>query len=108
MLATLTAEISGEKTVVRLAGEVDILSIAGLRDALTGYLARRPRVLVVDLARVTFFAVSGVSALIATRHAADAQGVRLLLARPSRAVRRTLELTGADVEFDIADQLRVP
>jgi hypothetical protein len=55
---------AGEVLVLRVAGEVDLLTIAILQGALTSALARGPCHLLVDLAELTFCCVRGLSLLV--------------------------------------------
>jgi anti-anti-sigma factor len=53
----------GDIVVVRVAGEIDMLSLHVLRDALSAAADRNPADLVVDLAGVTFCSVRGYALL---------------------------------------------
>jgi anti-anti-sigma factor len=65
---------AGEVLVLRVAGEVDLLTVAVLRDALTSSLARGPGHLLVDLAGMTFCSVRGLSLLVQAGRTAAEQG----------------------------------
>jgi anti-anti-sigma factor len=79
---------------VRLAGELDVASAGIARRAVEQFGAGTKRI-VLDLSRVTFFDAAGIRFLFAAREQASAAGGDLVLRRPSTAVRRVLELTGA-------------
>ena len=64
----------GEILVLRVAGEVDLLTIAVLQGALTSSLARGPCHLLVDLAEMTFCSVRGLSLLVQAGRTAAGQG----------------------------------
>lgn len=81
--------------VVTVAGEVDMLTVASLRQALAP-LAADPavRVLVCDLSRISFFGCSGVTALLDTRADMVERGAHLRLVARAHAVLRPLTVTG--------------
>ena len=83
-----------ERVTVHLAGELDCASAA------TGHLAlsragAREKEVVLDLSRVVFVDASGIRFLLSAQRRARAADRRLIVRRPSRSVRRMLELTGA-------------
>ena len=87
-------ELDEERLTVHLAGELDYAS------ATTGHLAlaragARAKEIVLDLSRVVFVDAAGVRFLLSAQRRARAADRRLIVRRPSRSVRRMLELTGA-------------
>jgi anti-anti-sigma factor len=72
--ATALASPAGEVLVLRVAGEVDLLTIAVLQGALRNSLARGPCHLLVDLAELTFCSVRGLSLLVQAGRTAAGQG----------------------------------
>lgn len=81
------------QAVVRLAGELDFASAAVAHLALERagpHLAE----ITLDLSRVVFLDASGVRFLISAQRRARAARRRIIIRRPSRSVRRMLELTG--------------
>ena len=87
-------ELDDERVTVHLAGELDYASAA------TGHLAlaragARAKEIVLDLSRVVFVDAAGVRFLLSAQRRARAADHRLIVRRPSRSVRRMLELTGA-------------
>ncbi|SOB88760.1 anti-sigma B factor antagonist [Streptomyces sp. 1331.2] len=84
--------------------EIDILALA--EEALTSLVGVRPPVLVVDLERVGFCDSCALNLLLGTRLSAQAVGVEFRLAAPASAVRRVLELTGAQVVFSVHASVR--
>lgn len=79
-------------TVIEVAGEIDLTSVARLREALKTAVARGTVVL--DTANVIFCDSSGLRALIEAGQAARAHGTRFRLAACSAAVYRVIDLTG--------------
>jgi anti-sigma B factor antagonist len=84
---------AGGAVLVRPVGRLDLATATALRTGLAA-LARSHRLLVVDLAGVSFLDVAGLEALIAGRRAARRAGGDLRLARPPTQPRLVLELTG--------------
>lgn len=87
--------------VVALAGECDL----SVRDKLTGVLltaVAESRVVVVDLAGLTFLDSSGIHALVRAHQAALREGGNLYAVRAGGVVAELLDLTG------VAELLRVP
>jgi stage II sporulation protein AA (anti-sigma F factor antagonist) len=83
----------GMCSVLRLAGEAD-LTCTGLRDALTAEVARRPRLLLVDMSAVTFIDSGATQMIIAAYQVFNHEGGTLALVSPAPAVARVLQLTG--------------
>jgi anti-sigma B factor antagonist len=97
----LAVEQRGDAVVVRVRGELDILTAPAMADALAEAVAAGPRVVVVDLAEVAFCASSGLQAMLRARDAAGRHGVRLCLARLSPAAQRTMTVSGMLRLFEI-------
>jgi anti-anti-sigma factor len=70
-----------------------------LVDALVAIEPRR--LLVLDLAGVTFFCADGIRALLRVRSAVTAAGGRLVLRGPAPCVRKVLAITGDDRLFEV-------
>ncbi|MFD0260075.1 STAS domain-containing protein [Kitasatospora indigofera] len=100
---TTVARESSGGPVVEVTGELDYDTAPRVRVALEDALAVAPvpPILVVDLAGVTFCDSSGLNALLQARIDAQGQGSVLRLARPTPAVARLLEITGADQVFPV-------
>lgn len=105
-LASFRAEHVDDGVVIHARGEVDMLTTPKLRTMLAELIESRPRVVVLDLSDVSFFASSGLSTLVEARDIAAANGVLLHLACPSRAVRRPLQITGLAGRFEIYDDVQ--
>jgi anti-anti-sigma factor len=79
---------------VAVGGEIDLESGPRLHDQLCSVMqAYGPR-LTVDLTGVTFIDCAGLTALLASRRAAQGLGGWIRLAETSRCVRRLIEATG--------------
>lgn len=81
--------------LVTVAGEVDMLTVASLRQALAPLVADPGVDMVIcDLSRVSFFGCSGVTALLDAREVMVRRGARLRLVAQAHAVLRPLTVTG--------------
>ncbi|MER6400834.1 STAS domain-containing protein [Kitasatospora sp. NPDC001603] len=100
---TVTAHDSPVGPVLECRGELDFDEAPVLNRAVHRALAARPvpPMLLVDLGAVTFMDSAGLNALLIARIEAARQGTVVRLARPSHAVARMLEITGADQVFPI-------
>lgn len=93
---TVRATRDGDRAVLRLVGEVDISNSQRLRGRLNDLLAPgrsdEVRALVVDLSGLEFLDLSGLQALLDARTAVRRRGGSMVLRRPTRRVRRLLDL----------------
>jgi len=91
----------GDIAVVDVEGDVDHVVRTMLREVMAAALARRPRAVVVDLARVRFFGSVGLSALAWLHHAAAGAGIEVTLVATQRSVLLPLAITRVDDLFAI-------
>jgi anti-sigma B factor antagonist len=87
---TLTEQSEG--VVVRVTGEVDIVTAPVLQRHLDAALASRRPTVVIDLSETTFMDARGVGVIVGAQRRVVAGGGRLVLRRPPSIVRRVLEL----------------
>lgn len=92
----------GALRVLRLAGELDALTVPAVRARLDEALATFGEpALIVDLTRVTFIASAGIGALVQLRAEAAARRDRLIVVLPLEGrARRLFELTRMVDHFD--------
>jgi anti-sigma B factor antagonist len=83
----LVIEPLEEGSGLRVSGELDLLTVSQLRDALVRVGDRDANV-ILDFGAVTFVDSSGLGLLISTAKAAEARGGSLVLRTPSETVRR--------------------
>jgi anti-sigma B factor antagonist len=81
----------GPCTVIQLAGEAD-LSTRAMAEVFAAEVARRPRLLIVDLAGLSFIDSSALGVIMRTHRALREDGGKLALVSPSPAVARILQL----------------
>jgi anti-anti-sigma factor len=89
------ARLQGETLDVALIGELDMTATFKLESELERLLAgENVRLLVFDLAGLTFVDSAGLGALLAIHDRAGDLGVEMVLENPSAPVRRILDLSG--------------
>ncbi len=92
-----TSPYARQPVVVTLPREIDLVNASQVHDALTLARESGTAVVVADATETTFCDCAGVRALVCAHRQAAAAGTDLRVAAPAGpAVRRVLELTGAD------------
>jgi anti-sigma B factor antagonist len=101
---SVSVEASGGRTVVRVAGELDLATAPQLEEALLPGLRAGGSALL-DLRGLDFMDSTGVRVIVAGHLAAEEHGGKLSLVRtaPESAVARVLEISGLDAVLDIVD-----
>jgi anti-anti-sigma factor len=97
---------AGRVLVVRLRGEFDERSGMDMADLVAQALARRPMVIVLDLAGVDFLGSAALSVLVDARHGADDAGIAMGLVATRRVTLLPLELTGLAWVFPVYPTVR--
>jgi len=87
------------EVVVRVRGEIDMAAAPVFRERLTAVIESNGDDVVVDLADVSFMDSSGLVVLVEAHQKLESASRKLLIARPSPAVTRVLEVTGLDRLF---------
>ena len=88
--------------VVRVRGELDLLTTGVLDLHLLRHIEGNPGCVVVDLSEVTFLGAAALTSLLVAKQAATRWGVQLYLTGADhRAVARPLEITKLWTSFDI-------
>jgi anti-anti-sigma factor len=91
-------------TVVRVVGEIDMLTAPSLR-AVLKTACEGSRHTVVDMAGVEFMGSAGITALLgAADHARDCGGT-LTLQNPARIVRRVMDIVSIEGQLPIEDEI---
>jgi anti-sigma B factor antagonist len=101
----LDVKRDGGTVVVRVGGEVDMLTTPLLGSCLAEQLETEPGMLVVDMSNVGFLGSSGLAALVTARDEAAGRQVTLRLVSADHAVLRPLTATGLAELFDIYPDL---
>jgi anti-sigma B factor antagonist len=98
----VTTTDDGHDVVLRLAGELDLGSVARFTAAAEPHAPSRR--FVVDVAAVTFIDSSGLGALVELATRARAGGGTVVLAHPDQRILRLLQLTALDQVFDVVPE----
>jgi anti-anti-sigma factor len=98
--ATVDVEHHGEAVVLRVAGELDLLTTPTLAEACTQELGNRPPVLVIDLTSVTFLASVGMSAIVAA-HEKGGDHTKVRVVSGTRDTLRPIHVTGLDTLLSV-------
>ena len=96
----ITIDQDPGQLVLAVTGEIDMLTAPQLAGAISVCLQRQPRILVLDLTRVSFISAAGLSALVRADAEAHAWQVRLRIVIAHPAVRRLFALTNAENLLD--------
>jgi anti-sigma B factor antagonist len=89
------------RLVVRVGGEIDMLTSPRLRAALFPVVSAAGSDVVIDLDAVTFLGSNGLGVLVELSQQATAVGTRLRLVCANRMAARPLTLTGLDQVLDL-------
>lgn len=95
----IQVDVSPDRATVVIGGELDLVNMPVLAARLSVVLRRRPRRLILDMAGTTFMDCACARLLAsAGQFLPDHKPV---IRQPTSAVRRVLQLTGLDAEFEI-------
>ena len=100
-LAIIT-ELDGQRSVLRLQGELDVSNRERLRRAISSALERHPPSLVMDLSGLSFTDCAGVSVLVWAHKRLAGQGRGLVITGTRPVVRRLLHLTDLDTYLHLS------
>lgn len=90
-----TPDLGIRQLVITLPSEIDMSNVSQVHDTLVGALGDGAAVLIADAARTMYCDSATITMLLRAHNQAAATGVQLRIAA-SPAIRRVLELTGAD------------
>ncbi len=95
-----------QTAVVVLHDALDLHSAPLVRERLQEVLTQGWQSVIIDLHDVEFMDSTGLGVLIGARHRSQEAGIKLLLARPSRATHRLLVITGMRRHFTVTKSFR--
>lgn len=106
---TVTSGRRGDRSVLTVAGEIDVYTAPVLREHLSQAIAADRADVVVDLSGVTFMDSTGLGVLVGALKRARSFGGDLQLVVPSERVLAVFRLTGLTQVFTIhADVAELP
>jgi anti-sigma B factor antagonist len=94
---------SSDTAVLTVCGEIDMLTAPALLQAGRAALEQAQRLLILDLAAVSFIGASGLATLLRLRDAVACRGAELRLARSSDVVLRCLSALRLTALFNLHD-----
>ena len=94
MLFSATIIPNDPWTVVRLVGELDLLSRAVAVGVIDGVMNAGSDRILLDLADLTFIDTSGMSGILRMQQKAERTGVDLVVANPSAMASSVMEVSG--------------
>jgi anti-sigma B factor antagonist len=99
----IASERRGDRLVMALSGELDLVNAPRWEEELVGIEADSPGTLILDLREVTFIDSTGLRAVIAADQRARSAGRRLVVVRGAEPVDRLFAVTELDQRLEIAD-----
>jgi anti-sigma B factor antagonist len=87
--------------VLRVVGELDLATVAVLRDAVDSIPLIGVRLLVLDVTHLSFISAAGIRVALDAQHRLARSGGRLVLRGPNALMRRVLQAAGLDDQFEI-------
>jgi anti-anti-sigma factor len=88
---------------VALRGELDLSTVGKVQDELRRVEASSPRVVVLDLSKLTFLDSTGLRCLVTADERARDQGRRVVIVRGPEAVQRVFSITRLEDRLEIVD-----
>lgn len=102
---SVSVSTDGATATVALRGELDMSGVDRAREAIEQAESGEPALVVLDMSQLDFIDSTGLEVMLRAARRAHDNGRRLVVARPSRYVRRLLELTAIDQSLDIVDDV---
>lgn len=101
MSVDVSTRVHDDKTILEVAGEVDVSNASELRDAIDAVLATCESAIEVDLGQVPYIDSTGIGVLVGAAHRAADAGLKLVVTNPQRNVMRVLTMLGVNDELGI-------
>jgi anti-sigma B factor antagonist len=102
---SVIVSVDGDRVTVALRGELDLSGVDRARRAIEEAEASDAPLLVLDLSELDFVDSTGLEVMLRAARRAHDEGRRLIVQRPSRYVRRLLELTAIDQTLDVVEDV---
>ena len=97
----ITTSQGDARTVVHVAGEIDVYTVAALRERLDAVIERGEHHLVIDLSGVTFMDSTGLGVLVGRLKLVRGAGGSMRLVTGHDRVLKVFAITGLDKVFEI-------
>ncbi len=94
----------GQRSLMRLEGELDVCGTDRLRQAVADALRRAPKTLVADLSALGFTDCAGLAVLAWAHESLAGEGRELIITGCQPIVRRLLSITGFNMYLHVIDE----
>jgi anti-sigma B factor antagonist len=102
---SVSVSTDGTRATVALRGELDLSGVDRAREAIEQAESGDTTLVVLDLSELDFIDSTGLEVMLRAARRAHDSGRRLVVARPSRYVRRLLEMTAIDQSLDVVEDV---
>ena len=102
---SVTVTREADRAVVALRGELDMSGVGRAQEAIEQAEEGGANLLVLDLSELDFIDSTGLEVMLRAARRAHDSGRRLIVQRPSRYVRRLLEMTAIDQSLDVVEDV---
>jgi anti-sigma B factor antagonist len=102
-LVEVKSSVQGTTQVVAVRGEIDLSCVDKIQKATDAALSQGPETMVLDLSAVTFCDSSGIELVVRCHRRAEAQGVRLVVVRPTGPAWRPFEICNIDRQVQFVE-----
>ena len=102
---SVTVSTDKDRTTVALRGELDLSGVDRAREAIDQAQDSGANLVVLDLSELEFVDSTGLEVMLRAARRAQDEGRRLIVQRPSRYVKRLLEMTAIDKSLDVVDDV---
>ena len=102
---SITVTSDGDRATVVLRGELDLSGTDRVNEVLEQAEQPPTKLLVLDLSQLDFIDSTGLEIILRAARRAHDNGGRLIVSRPSRYVKRLLEMTAIDQSLDVVEDV---
>ena len=102
---SVSVSADGDQATVMLRGELDMSGVDRAREAIEQAESAKASLMILDLSQLDFIDSTGLEVVLRAARRAHDSGRRLIVRRPSRYVKRLLEMTAIDQSLDIVEDV---
>jgi anti-anti-sigma factor len=102
---SVTVSADSDRVVVAFRGELDLSGVDRARQAIAEAETTPAPLLVLDLSELDFIDSTGLEVMLRAARRVSDSGRRLIVQRPSRYVRRLLQMTAIDQSLDVVEDV---
>ena len=105
MALEVEIESNGDKSLLRVTGEIDLNSSPSLRKTILKAVEKARNEFAVDLSEVPYMDSSGVATLVEALKLCDKKEINFIISEPSHSVLKVLQLSRLDQVFTIRTKI---